>query len=47
MNRGDRRELVFEDDEDRRMIKDVLGEASGKTGWGISMVAHRLKQKEE
>jgi putative transposase len=35
MNRGDRRELIFEDDQDRGMFVETLGEACGKTGWGV------------
>ena len=33
MNRGDRREAIFRDDEDRRRFLDTLGEACAKTGW--------------
>jgi len=33
MNRGDRREPIFKDDQDRRRFLDTLGEACGKTGW--------------
>jgi len=33
MARGDRREAIFHDDEDRRMFLGVLGEACGRTGW--------------
>src|SRR5579863_5558957 len=33
MNRGDRREDIFEDDVDRRTFLETLGEACGKTGW--------------
>ena len=35
MNRGDRRELIFHDDEDRRQFLSTLGETCGKTGWQI------------
>lgn len=35
MNRGDRRELIFLDDADRRRFVETLGEACGKTGWQI------------
>jgi hypothetical protein len=34
IDRGDRRELIFEDDQDRGMFVETLGEACGKTGWG-------------
>ncbi len=33
MARGDRRETVFHDDEDRKMFLAVLAEACGRTGW--------------
>ena len=33
MARGDRREAIFHDDEDRRMFLAVLEEACGRTGW--------------
>jgi REP element-mobilizing transposase RayT len=33
MNRGDRREPIFLDDEDRRRFQTTLGEACAKTGW--------------
>src|SRR5271165_7170728 len=35
MNRGDRREPIFQDDEDRRRFLSTLGEACGKTGWHV------------
>ena len=35
MNRGDRRELIFADDEDRHAFVTTLGEACGKTGWEV------------
>jgi len=35
MNRGDRREDVFVDDEDRRLFLKTLNEACQKTGWQI------------
>lgn len=35
MNRGDRREPVFRDDEDRLCFLGTLGEACGKTGWQV------------
>jgi REP element-mobilizing transposase RayT len=35
MNRGDRREDIFRDDEDRQRFLDTLGEACGKTGWQV------------
>jgi len=33
MNRGDRREEIFRDDEDRQWFLTTLGEACAKTGW--------------
>ena len=33
MNRGDRREAIFRDDEDRRTFCKTLAEACGRTGW--------------
>ena len=35
MNRGDRREPIFQDDADRRRFLETLGEACGKTEWQI------------
>ncbi len=35
MNRGDRREPIFQDDADRRRFVETLGEACAKTGWQI------------
>ncbi len=35
MNRGDRREAIFGDDEDRRRFLTTLGEACAKTGWQV------------
>jgi REP element-mobilizing transposase RayT len=35
MNRGDRREPVFKDDEDRRRFLETLGQACDKTGWQV------------
>ena len=34
-NRGDRREPIFRDDEDRREFIATLGEACAKTGWQV------------
>jgi putative transposase len=33
MNRGDRREAIFEDDEDRERLLQTLTQACQKTGW--------------
>jgi REP element-mobilizing transposase RayT len=35
MNRGDRREEIFRDDDDRRRFLRTLGEACRKTGWQV------------
>ncbi|MBU6402951.1 MAG: transposase, partial [Verrucomicrobia bacterium] len=35
MNRGDRREAIFHDDQDRRRFLETLGEACAKTGWQV------------
>src|SRR5580704_7319029 len=35
MNRGDRREAIFLDDEDRKKFISTLGEACEKTGWQV------------
>ncbi|MBU6410985.1 MAG: transposase [Verrucomicrobiota bacterium] len=35
MNRGDRREPIFKDDQDRRRFLETLGEACLKTGWQV------------
>jgi len=36
MNRGDHREAIFVEDEDRSMLVDTLGEACQKTDWQLS-----------
>jgi putative transposase len=33
MNRGDRREAIFEDDEDRERLLQTLAQDCQKTGW--------------
>jgi REP element-mobilizing transposase RayT len=35
INRGDRREPIFRDEEDRQRFLDTLGEACAKTGWQV------------
>jgi REP element-mobilizing transposase RayT len=35
MNRGDRREPIFKDDQDRRLFLTTLAEACEKTGWQV------------
>src|ERR1035438_10099662 len=35
MNRGDRREAIFEDDEDRERLLQTLTQACEKTGWQV------------
>ena len=38
MNRGDHREPIFRDDEDRRRFLDTLAQACGKTGWNVHAI---------
>jgi len=35
MNRGDRREPIFVDDEDRQLFLETLRQACGKTDWQV------------
>jgi len=35
MNRGDRREPIFVDDQDRELFPQTLGQACGKTAWQV------------
>ena len=35
MNRGDRREVIFRSDADRRLFLETLGQACLKTGWQV------------
>jgi len=35
MNRGDRREAIFKDDQDREQFLATLGEGCGKTDWQV------------
>jgi len=35
MNRGDRREPIFNDDKDRELFLETLGQAAQKTGWQV------------
>lgn len=35
MNRGDRREEIFKDDQDRERLIEALGEVCAKTGWQV------------
>jgi putative transposase len=35
MNRGDRREAIFKDDQDRERFLETLGEVCAKTGWQV------------
>jgi putative transposase len=35
MNRGDRRESIFQDDKDRELFLTTLGEGCAKTGWQV------------
>ena len=45
MSRGNRREAIFEDDQDRRRFLVTLGEACEKTGWKVQEAAEqRIKR---
>ena len=35
LNRGDRREDIFADDQDRKCFQDALAQACAKTGWQV------------
>ena len=35
VNRGDRREAIFEEDEDRQRLLETLTEGCEKTGWQV------------
>ena len=35
MSRGDRRELIFNNEEDHRLFMETLGQACEKTGWQV------------
>ena len=35
LNRGDRREAIFKDDQDRERFLETLGEVCAKTGWEV------------
>jgi hypothetical protein len=35
MNQGDRREAIFEDNQDRQRLLETLGQACEKTGWQV------------
>ena len=41
MNRGDRREAIFEDDEDRQRLLETLGEAYQKTRGRFTRIAQK------
>ena len=49
MNRGDRREAIFRDDEDRRGFLETPGQACEKTGWQVHayclMTNHVLRKE--
>jgi len=45
MNRGDRREAIFRDEEARRGLISTWGEACGQTGWQVHalwLMGHRF-----
>ena len=35
LDRGDRREPIFQDDADRRRFRETLGEVCRRTGWRV------------
>jgi len=35
MSRGDRREVIFQDEQDRQMFIETLGQCCGRTGWQV------------
>jgi putative transposase len=45
MNRGDRREAIFRDEQDRRLFLDTLTEACRKTEWQIQLACIQKKQE--
>ena len=45
MNRGDRREAIFADDEDRRLFMTALDEVCEKTDWQIHAVSAGAPEK--
>ena len=47
MNRGDQREDIFQDDEDRQKFLATLGEACGKTEWQMGKELGRLGWDED
>jgi len=44
MNRGDRREPIFQDDKDRECFIATLGEVCGKTGWQVHAFCLMLRK---
>ena len=47
MNRGDQREDIFRDEEDRQEFLTTLGEACGKTEWQFGQEMERLGWDED
>jgi hypothetical protein len=47
MSRGDQREDIFRDDEDRQRFLSALGEACGKMEWQMKQEMERLGWEEE
>ena len=41
MNRGDRREAVFKDDDERRRFLETVGQTCEKTGWQVHVFCLR------
>jgi hypothetical protein len=44
MNRGDRREPIFQDDTDRECFLETLGEVCVKAGWQIHALLERRRK---
>ena len=47
MNRGDQREDIFQDDQDRQKFLSTLGEACAKTEWQVGKEIERLGWDED
>jgi crotonobetainyl-CoA:carnitine CoA-transferase CaiB-like acyl-CoA transferase len=47
MNRGDQREDIFRDDQDRQKFLSTLGEACAKTDWHVGRGIERLGWDED
>jgi hypothetical protein len=45
MNRGDRREPIYADDQDRLLFLDTLAEACEKTDWQVAAITQHVPDK--